>query len=101
VRLPIAPDSIVCYPLPVSKSISQAELRNGSARVMDAVEAGEDFIVTRNGAPVAELRPLSPRRELSADELIAMFAGLSPGSSGDDMRAEADAIFGEDRIGDE
>lgn len=100
-RLCIAGYSIVCYLGFVSKSISQAELRNGSARVMDAVEAGEDFIVTRNGTPVAELRPIAPRRELSADELIVMFSGLSTGSSSEDIRAEADAIFGEDRVGDE
>jgi len=42
------------------KTIGQRELRNDNARVIDAVEAGESFIVTRNGVPVAELRPVAP-----------------------------------------
>jgi prevent-host-death family protein len=52
------------------KIISQRELRNGSAAVMDAVEAGETFHVTRNGVEIAELRPLSPRRRLTALEVV-------------------------------
>ena len=40
------------------KSISQRELRNDSGEVLGAVQAGEEFVVTRNGTPVAELRPL-------------------------------------------
>ena len=38
--------------------ISQRELRNENAKVMDAVAGGETFIVTRNGEPVAEIRPI-------------------------------------------
>jgi antitoxin (DNA-binding transcriptional repressor) of toxin-antitoxin stability system len=45
------------------KVISQREFRNNSA-VMDAVEAGETYHVTRNGVEIAELRPLSHRRRL-------------------------------------
>lgn len=44
------------------KIIAQRELRNDNAKVIDAVAAGEAFIVTRNGEPVAELRPLQPGR---------------------------------------
>jgi prevent-host-death family protein len=39
--------------------ISQRQLRNDSGAVMRAVEAGEVFIVTSNGRPVAELRPVA------------------------------------------
>lgn len=81
----------------MTRTISQAELRNGSAAVMDALEAGEDFVITRNGVPVGELRPLERRRDPTAEELIAAFAGLG-GESLDQMRAEADAYFGSDRI---
>lgn len=38
--------------------ISQRQLRNDSAAVLRAVENGESFIVTNNGRPVAEIRPL-------------------------------------------
>lgn len=85
----------------MSRTITQAELRNGSAGVMDALEAGEDFVITRNGVPVGELRPVERIRELTAEELTHRFAGLSGGATSEQMRAEANMIFGEDRIGDE
>lgn len=55
----------------MSRTIPQRELRNDNARIVDAVVAGESFVVTRNGEPVAELRPLRARRRtfLSRAEL--------------------------------
>lgn len=85
----------------MAKRISQAELRNGSAAVMDALEAGEDFVITRNGVAVGELKPITYHRELHAVELVALFTGLPAGMTSEQVRAEADALFGEDRIGDE
>lgn len=85
----------------MTRTISQAELRNGSAGVMDALEAGEDFIITRNGVPVGELRPIErARRDPTAEELVKAFAGLR-GDSLEEMRAEADALFGSDRLTDD
>lgn len=46
----------------MSTTIPQRELRNDNARIMDAVAAGESFIITRNGHPVAELRPVADHR---------------------------------------
>ena len=43
--------------------IAQRELRNDNAEIIRRVEAGESFVVTRNGAPVAELRPLPAGRQ--------------------------------------
>jgi antitoxin (DNA-binding transcriptional repressor) of toxin-antitoxin stability system len=85
----------------MTRTISQAELRNGSAGVMDALEAGDDFIITRNGVPVGELHPVRRPRELTAEQLVRVFAGLPAGSTSGQMRAEADELFGEDRVGDE
>jgi antitoxin (DNA-binding transcriptional repressor) of toxin-antitoxin stability system len=51
----------------MTRTISRAELRNGSAGIMDALEAGEDFVITRNGAPVGELRPIRRRIDLSSE----------------------------------
>jgi prevent-host-death family protein len=45
------------------------ELRNRGGDVVDRVEAGERVVVTRDGKPVAELRPLS-RPACTATELI-------------------------------
>lgn len=44
------------------RTITQRELRNDSGAVLREVQAGQTVIVTRNGVPVAELRPLPPRR---------------------------------------
>ena len=75
------------------KVISQREFRNNSAAVMDAVEAGETYHVTRNGVPVAELRPLSRRRRLSAEELVERHKKLPPVEYLR-MQTEADEFFG-------
>jgi prevent-host-death family protein len=83
------------------KVITQREFRNNSAAVMDAVEAGETYHITRNGTEVAELRPLSRRRRLSAEELVARHRRL-PHVDYARMRQEADSLFGTaDRIGDD
>ncbi|GGP50794.1 type II toxin-antitoxin system Phd/YefM family antitoxin [Saccharothrix coeruleofusca] len=81
------------------KVISQREFRNNSAAVMDAVEAGETYHVTRNGVEIAEVRPLPRRRRWTAEELVERHRRL-PQVDHDRMRREADALFGgEDRIG--
>ncbi|MBF6073228.1 type II toxin-antitoxin system Phd/YefM family antitoxin [Nocardia beijingensis] len=85
----------------MSRTISQAELRNGSAAVMDALEAGEDFIITRNGRPVGELRPLAPAREVTTAELKRRLARFARAGSSVEERAQVDAIFGEDRLDDQ
>lgn len=60
----------------MAKTIAQRDLRNDNAKVIAAVTAGETFIVTRNGEPVAELRPIRPHRRrfvprAEIDELAA------------------------------
>ena len=78
----------------MAKTISQRELRNDSAAVMDAVERGETVVVTRNGTPIAELRPLQRRRFVPTAELMKAFRGL-PRMSLTQLRSEADALLGE------
>ncbi|MCW2855828.1 MAG: type toxin-antitoxin system prevent-host-death family antitoxin [Marmoricola sp.] len=41
------------------KQISQRELRNDNAEIMRGVEAGETYVVTRRGVPVARIVPIS------------------------------------------
>ncbi len=55
------------------RTITQRELRNGSGRIMRALDRGESFVVTRNGVPVGELRPLPRRRFVPAAEATAAF----------------------------
>jgi prevent-host-death family protein len=81
--------------------ITQREFRNNSAAVMDAVEAGETYYVTRNGVQVAELRPISRRRRRTAEELVARHRALRRVDHAR-LRRDADEFFGtEDRMGDE
>lgn len=60
--------------------IPQRELRNDNARVLDAVARGESFVITRNGRPVAELRPVADQRRtfVPTSELSALFVASSP-----------------------
>lgn len=77
------------------RRVSQRELRNESAAVMDAVAAGETVIVTRRGVEVAELRPLPADAAVTRDELYRTLGKLPPGDY-DVQRAEADAFFGDE-----
>jgi len=55
--------------------VTVRELRNDGGRVLDRVERGESLRVTRDGHPVAELRPLS-RRPLRASTLLGRWRRL-------------------------
>ena len=61
----------------MAKVIAQRELRNENAKVIEAVAAGETFVVTRNGEPVAELRPVRAGRRtfVSREEVAALATG--------------------------
>jgi len=52
------------------ESVSVRELRNHGGEVLDRVARGAAVVVTRDGAPVAELRP-RPRPGASAADIIA------------------------------
>lgn len=62
----------------MTREISQRELRNDSGAVLRAVESGEDFVVTRNGTALAELRPLRRRRFVAKAQLLAGAWQLAP-----------------------
>jgi len=57
----------------VSKQISQRELRNDSGRIMRALDEGQTFVITRNGRPVGELRPLRRDRFVEAVAVVDVF----------------------------
>jgi len=62
----------------MTREISQRELRNDSGAILRAVESGEDFVVTRNGTALAELRPLRRRRFVARAEILAAARQLAP-----------------------
>jgi len=75
--------------------ISQRELRNDSGEIMRRLDAGETFIVTRNGAPVGELTPLRRHRFVNAEAVVAMFRAAPPIDLAR-FRSDLDAIATQD-----
>lgn len=75
----------------MSDAVSVRELRNNGAEVLRRVERGENVVVTRDGMPVAELRPL-PRRTPSTAELIRRRRSM-PRVDPVVFRADVDALL--------
>ena len=75
----------------MSKTISQRQLRNDSGAVLREVQAGLTLIITRNGVPVAELRPVPPRRFVPR-ALIADAALRAPRVDAARLREDLDAV---------
>ena len=59
----------------MAREITQRELRNESGKIMRALDRGETFVVTRNGAPVGELTPLRRRQFVTAEAAVSAFGG--------------------------
>ena len=77
----------------MGRTIAQRELRNDNAKVIEAVVAGETFVVTRNGVPVAELRPIQQARRtfVPAAELLVL-AATGPRIDRERFRADLDRV---------
>jgi len=58
--------------------IPQKTLRNEVGDVLRRAEAGERFVVTVAGRPVAELGPLAPRAWVGGDDLARVWATPAP-----------------------
>jgi prevent-host-death family protein len=67
------------------------DLRNQGGKVLERVERGEVLTVTRDGRPVAELRPL-PRRPVPAATLLSRWHGL-PAVDPATLRADLDDLL--------
>lgn len=78
----------------MARTIAQRELRNDNAKVIEAVTAGETFVITRNGVPVAEVRPLAPSRPTSVPRSALMaLAAQGPHVDARQFRADLDAAI--------
>jgi prevent-host-death family protein len=78
----------------MSTVISQRDLRNNSGEIMRALDRGEEFIITRSGVPVGELRPIR-RRFVGRAALAAAMAG-APAIDARRFRDDVDAILDQD-----
>lgn len=83
----------MCYSgCSMSRTVSQRELRNDAAGVLRDVQMGETMIVTRNGTPVAELRPLSASQFVPR-AVIAEAALRAPRVDAARFRLDVDAVI--------
>ncbi|MGD0686619.1 MAG: type II toxin-antitoxin system prevent-host-death family antitoxin [Streptosporangiaceae bacterium] len=71
--------------------VSIRDLRNHGGDVLDRVAGGESMTVTRDGHPIAELRPL-PGRPLQAALLLQRWRGL-PAVDPAKLRADIDDVL--------
>jgi len=53
------------------KTVTLREANQSFARCIREVEAGEEFVITRNGTPVARLSPVGGKRVLTPEQQAA------------------------------
>ena len=79
------------YALSVSNpEITQRDLRSRSREIMDAVEHGHSFTVTRDGHRIGELIPLRRRRRFVSRAEFTTMSRNAPGVDLDAFRADQD-----------
>ncbi|WP_377269602.1 type II toxin-antitoxin system Phd/YefM family antitoxin [Peterkaempfera sp. SMS 1(5)a] len=71
--------------------ITQRDLRNKSKEIMDAVQGGQSFTVTRDGHRIGELIPLRRRRRFVSRREFAAMSRTAPDLSLDVFRADQEA----------
>jgi prevent-host-death family protein len=71
--------------------ITQRDLRNRSREIMDAVERGHAFTVTRDGHRIGELIPLRRRKRLVTREEFAAMSRGAPSIDIEAFRADQEA----------
>ncbi len=77
----------------VQPEITQRDLRSRSKEIMDAVEGGQSFTVTRDGHQIGELIPLRRRRRFVArDEFVAATVDIDAFRADQAAAADQEAI---------
>lgn len=78
------------------REVSQRDLRMRSKEIMDAVERGDSFAVTRDGRRIGELIPLRRRRQYLSRAEFAQGSLLAPAIDIDTFRADQDGAYDQD-----
>jgi len=73
--------------------ISQRDLRMRSKDIMDAVEKGQTFTVTRDGREIAELSPVHRRRRFVPADDFLVASNAAPIIDLDQFRADVDGVI--------
>jgi prevent-host-death family protein len=71
--------------------ITQRDLRSRSREIMDAVEHGQSFTVTRDGRHIGELIPLHRRRRFVPREEFSAMSRNAPDGDLEAFRSDQDA----------
>ncbi len=74
--------------------ITQRDLRSKSREIMDAVEHGQSFTVTRDGHQIGELVPIRRRRRFVSRQEFTAMSRNAPFSDLNAFRADQDATPG-------
>ena len=76
--------------------ITQRDLRTRSKEIMDAVEGGQAFTVTRDGHRIGELIPLRRRRRFGPRQEFAEMSRTAASVDAGAFRADQDAAADQD-----
>jgi antitoxin (DNA-binding transcriptional repressor) of toxin-antitoxin stability system len=77
----------------VLPEVSQRDLRQRSKEIMDSVEAGQSFSVTRDGRQIGELIPLPKKRTFLSREEFADSSRHAPSIDLERFRADQDRLM--------
>lgn len=73
------------------REVSVRDLRNKGGQVLKRVARGETVLITMDGEPIAELRPIR-RRALAAETIVERWRRLPPVDPAQ-LRADIDELF--------
>lgn len=79
----------------VPREVSQRDLRMRSKEIMDAVESGDSFTVTRDGRGIGELVPLRRRRSFVSRTEFARGSVAAPLIDVEKFRSDQDRVYDE------
>ncbi|MFI1097550.1 type II toxin-antitoxin system Phd/YefM family antitoxin [Streptomyces sp. NPDC020917] len=77
--------------MPAQPEITQRDLRSRSKEIMDAVQGGQSFTVTRDGHQIGELIPLRGRRRFVPRSEFAAMSRTASDVSLEAFRADQSA----------
>ena len=86
------------WPMGSQPQISQRDLRMRSKEIMDAVEGGQAFTVTRDGREIGELTPLRRRQRFVTRAEFAAMSRHAPAIDLEAFRADQDRSFDHDVV---
>ncbi|MEU7861571.1 hypothetical protein [Nonomuraea sp. NPDC049141] len=79
-------------PRPRPTEVSVRQFVNDSGSVTRGLREGKRYILTINGEPLAEVKPIKRRRFVPTAEAQAVFA-TAPAIDWDDVRADLDSMI--------